>query len=296
MNSCVIKDGDKLEGYLAGIEHLPAAPTILTRLIQLFRKPDSDLDEVVTLMREDPSLTAQVLRRCNSCIFGSDNPVFDVGDAVFRLGFYEIYRMSVNLYGLNLISKAKLPNENLAEQLWRHSATAGVIAGTLARQLGECEGTAFTAGLLHDVGRIVLASDQHGNYGTLVDEHGMFGSSLNQAELAVHGFTHATLGYRLLRHWGVPEQVATPVLCHHGSSWMDEHGRLGAIVSLANVMAHDLDEGGPGETWKPEAEVPAVTALALSETDLSSLELEVQTDLQKSLSFLVGGVAELAQP
>lgn len=84
----------------------------------------------------------------------------DVREAVFRLGFYEVYRMAVALFGQQSMAQAKARSGINVEELWRHSAIAAVAAAALAREVGESEGLAFTTGLLHDIGKIVFASGE----------------------------------------------------------------------------------------------------------------------------------------
>lgn len=281
MNTQPASQPDPIDRYLNSVEHLPPAPTLLAQLIGLFRKPDRDLDEVVSLMKKDPSLAAEVLKCCNSAFFGGQEPVLDVGEAVFRIGFYEVYRLSVTLFGNSAIAGAKHCHGIQVEQLWRHSAVTAITASVIARQLGENDGIAFTAGLLHDVGRVVLALEQ--KYLGLVKEHGQFGPALNEAEKAAFGFDHGTLSARLLARWGVPAQVSIPVWCHHQKAWTGPQARMAGIVSFSNVMAHRIDLKDSGK----EAEMPQNLELeGIDPDDLTSLEEKIRAELSRSLSLL----------
>ncbi len=89
-----------LDAYLDGIKHLPPTPTLMIQLIELFRQPDADVDEIVTILKRDPALSVEVLRRCNSPYFGLETPVMDIHEAIFRMGFYEVYQITVSLFGM----------------------------------------------------------------------------------------------------------------------------------------------------------------------------------------------------
>lgn len=78
MSSVCALETARLDSYLNGIDYLPPTPTLMIRLIGLFQQPDRDVDEVIELMRQDPSLTAEVLRRCNTSFFGNEEPVTDI--------------------------------------------------------------------------------------------------------------------------------------------------------------------------------------------------------------------------
>lgn len=286
MKTTFASDRDEIDCYLDSVEHLPPAPTLLARLISLFRQPDRDVDEVVSLMKADPSLTAELLHRCNSSYYGYEEPVLDVADAVFRLGFYEVYRMSVALFGLNAISNKGIANGVQVEQLWRHSAITAIAAGLIAREMNESEGIAFTAGLLHDVGKIVLGSSDPKKYSGLLKEHGQHGAALNKAEELSFGFEHGKLGARLLSRWDVPEQVSIPVLGHHQIAWTGPFERLSAIINLANLMAHRIETKEPDNL--PEM-VHAITLLGLKQEDVPELEQQIRAEVKRSLSFFVAG-------
>ena len=136
-NTAILTQADKLDIYLNGVEHLPPTPTLMIKLIELFRQPDRDIDEIVSVMRQDPPLTAEVLRRCNSSFFSNDEPVTDFNDAVFRLGFYEVYRISVATFAMQATAAAKTITGLDVELLWRHSAMTAIIGGVFARELDE---------------------------------------------------------------------------------------------------------------------------------------------------------------
>ena len=82
---------DKIDQYLEDVHHLPSAPTLVVELLELFKHPDRDIDRVVELISHDPSLTAEVLKRCNSAYLGGGQPADGMFEAVTRLGFYEVY-------------------------------------------------------------------------------------------------------------------------------------------------------------------------------------------------------------
>src|SRR5262249_21767043 len=128
--------------------------------------------------------------------------------------------------------------------LWKHSVTSAVAASALAIRIGETEAVAFTAGLLHDVGKLILATVEPQGYSNLLKQHGMSGNELANAEATTFGITHADVGSRLLTRWGLPPQVAVAVQYHHVSpASATSHERLAAIVHLANLLAHHSAEG-----------------------------------------------------
>lgn len=289
MSSVCALETARLDSYLNGIDYLPPTPTLMIRLIGLFQQPDRDVDEVIELMRQDPSLTAEVLRRCNTSFFGNEEPVTDINEAVFRLGFYEVYRITVALFGMQSMSLAQVARNFEVETLWRHSALTAIVGGAMARELGESEGIIFTAGLLHDAGKIVLASAEGPKYAALLREHGLLGTATNEAEKAAFGFNHCEIGAQLLHRWGVPEQVYVPVLCHHEASWSGPYERASAIVTLANLMARCMDGAAPDKPCELPEAVHAMELLGLKHEDMPRLEHLARSDMKRLSSLLTTG-------
>ena len=235
-------DPHALDTYIEGIKHLPPAPTLMLQLIELFRQPDVDADEIVAVLSRDPALSVEVLRRCNSAYFAQDAPVMDINEAVFRMGFYEVYQMTVSLSGM----RALTPGENVpgfsAEALQRHSNITAIAAGALALEADESEGIAFTAGLLHDVGKLVLALGERDKYVTVMENCRDSGASLSETEKMVFGFNHDEVGARLLQRWGVPVEVVMPALGHNDPKPSGEWHRFVAITNLSSRMANYIEQ------------------------------------------------------
>ena len=231
-----------LDAYIEGIKHLPPTPTLMVQLIELFRQPGADVDEIVTLLRRDPALSVEVLRRCNSAYYAQDNPVMDINEAVFRMGFHEVYQMTVSLSG----TRALTPKENVpgfsAEALQRHSNIAAIASGALALDVGESEGIAFTAGLLHDLGKLVLALGERDKYVAVVQECRNSGASLSETEKMIFGFNHDEVGARLLQRWGVPVEVVMPALGHNDPQPKGEWQKFVTITNLGSRMANFIEE------------------------------------------------------
>ncbi len=231
-----------LDVYLNGIQHLPPTPAVMVKLLRIFKQAEPDLDEVVKLISHDPSLTAEVLKRCNSAYFAGENSVTDIFEAISRLGFYEVYRAVVLISGVRTMSLQTIAAGVRVEELWHHSLATGVAAEVIAREIRESEVAAFTAGLLHDVGKLVLASAEGRKYGTLTQLADAEGASLVELERKVFGFDHSEIGARLLERWRLPAEVVAPIRHHHNLAGAGEHARLTATLALADTIANQLEE------------------------------------------------------
>jgi putative nucleotidyltransferase with HDIG domain len=276
---------DKIDGYIERVKHLPPAPTVVCQLLGLLGDPNRHIDRIVELISYDPSLTAEVLKRCNSVLFRGAEPASDIFEAVSRLGFSEVYRVVVIVVATRALSLAQTQGALKADDLWRHSVTAALAAATLASRVQEAETVAFTAGLLHDVGKLVLASVEPAIYANLVRQAGAFGSALARAEEVSLGVTHADVGARLLVRWGLPAPVTLAVLHHHQPpSTATPFERLAAIVHLANDLAHGLTGT---EAPAPDLASSSPDAMRLLELTAEDVGIVVP-EIQKGLARLQG--------
>lgn len=242
-----------LDALLDGIECLPPTPTVLIKLIDLFRQSKVDVDDIVQLLRRDPALAIEVLRRCNNSFFGSGSAIEDVNEAVYRLGFYEVYQITVSLFGMRALTAPSAVPGFAAEELRRHSSIAAIAAGALARDVGVSEGIAFTTALLHDVGKLVLALAEQARYVALINHCKRTGASLSQLEKRTFGYNHSEVGAHLLRRWGVPEEVTMPVLGHTNPAAPEELEPLTVLTQSASELAnHIAAENGEAFSAAPE--------------------------------------------
>jgi putative nucleotidyltransferase with HDIG domain len=275
-------DSTAANEYLKKITDLPPAPGVAAQLLGLFKDPDIDIDRVVHLIRQDPSLTANVIKMCNRASFRGEEPSSDLFEAVTRLGFYEVYRVVAALLGARAMSMWKTDGGLDINDIWRHSVASAVAAGKLAGRSGESEAIAYTTGLLHDIGKLALASVEGARYARLVREVQISGTSLAEAEREAFGVDHALIGEQLLCRWGLPPNLAKAVGLHNSIPGSDEPlERLTAIVQIASDVAHQTDlEDSLAQaslTCHPEA----LKVLGITEEDVSAIIAETRKDLHQ---------------
>ncbi len=275
---------DRIDQYIERVRHLPPAAPVVAQLLGLLNDPNRDIERIVELINYDPSLVAEVLKRCNSAFFRGAVPAADISEAVTRLGFTEAYCVVVALIGARTMALAPAKSGLDAGSLWQHSVTTAVAAAALTGFAQENETLAFTSGLLHDVGKLVFASVEEAAYPRLLAQTGTFGPALLQGEEVAFGATHAAVGARLLSRWGLPPSVTQTVLNHHHSPRAAApFERTAAIVQVANGLAHHLagkeEAGSTSKLASDHAE--AMALLELTETDLPALQEQVQERLRR---------------
>jgi putative nucleotidyltransferase with HDIG domain len=273
-----------LDRYLDNVKHLPPAPTVAVQLLELFSDPDRDIDRIVELIKHDPSLTAETLKRCNR---GIAEPATDMFEAVSRLGLYEIYAIVVSLLASRTMKQVRAKYSWDANRLWRHTVVTAVISSTLAKRVQVVEAAAFTAGLLHDIGKLILVSTEGVVYAEVVRNAGYFGPKLVAAETSVLGFNHAALGGRLLTRWGLPAGICHAVELHHQSpAGTAEHARLAGVVNFANCLAHQIIDGPAQAPEAAEASPQAMALVELKVTDIPALVEQINLAMPRFAGLL----------
>ena len=197
------------------VNGLPAFPATVHRVTALINDPDSSMAELVDVVRLDQSITANILRMCNSAYFGLRHKVDNVHDAIMYLGRQNIVR-AVMAAGTSRFFKSTPGYEAEARELWEHAVGTALLAQILARRVFRLEDSSlFTAAILHDIGKIVLGEfvkDKYAEIKKLVVEQSR---SFLEAEEKVLGMNHATLGGVIAARWKFPEDIRDAIAFHH---------------------------------------------------------------------------------
>jgi putative nucleotidyltransferase with HDIG domain len=276
---------DQLDQYIDRVKDLPPAPTIVPELLELLGQPDVDIGQIVNLIVFDPSLTASVLRLCNSAYLSTAEPVTDLESAVSRLGFRQVYQLVASVSGSRILAVGKKGEGIDHARLWKHSVTTAVAAQVIARHVGQDENEVFTAALLHDLGKMVFSDALGVNYRMLLNESEDRQICSLELEKELLGAHHGQVGGRLLDRWNFPDSLVQAVRYHHSPSHVDGCGQLAAHVYLgnliANFMGHRTADGGFALRGSQEA----MGLLKISPESLPHLMIETAEDL-KSLQSL----------
>lgn len=230
-----------LRELLGSMGQLPAMPRVYAELTRRLEDPSVSVLELGELVSEDMVLAAQVLRMANSAYFGRDRAVTRLTDAAARLGtrLLRSLVLTAELYG-GFPMPARF--QERAEELQRHSALVARIASGLEPRAAWND-DAFSAGLLHDVGKLVLMSRMPDRYEAIEREAHESGRSVAEVEEQRLGAHHGTVGACLLGMWGLPSVVLEAVHGHHGLA-LDVPQRLNPAraVALADRLAHDVTD------------------------------------------------------
>lgn len=238
---------DNLAGLVTQIEALPSMPTTHTHLLEALDAEGSSIDEIGQLIVQDMGMTALVLKLVNSAFFGLQRHIASPQQAVSLLGL-EIIKGLILSQGLfNALEPPQFPDMSF-QNLWRHCLAVGVFAKTIVQLEGEDQtlvDKAFIAGMLHDVGKLVLATVARKDYIQVIQTVRHKDRLVATVELEMLGTSHGRAGAYLMGLWGLSEELVVAVALHNKpvftSSSGGRKGRLLlAAVHAANVLEHEL--------------------------------------------------------
>lgn len=219
----------RISKLIRRLETLPALPSTVDRVHEAVSDLNVSANDVAQTIIKDPPIAAKVLSVANSAAYGFSNKVATVELAVALLGLRETYTIVLSAAVLNLFEKNKIFNY---QAYWEEAMNCAAAAKLIARAADrERDSSIFTAGLLHDIGRIALLETVPEIYVKVSPE--LVGDELIEAEEKHLGLTHTEAGYELATRWNLPDELALPIRFHHHPNLADSLKENVAIVSLA---------------------------------------------------------------
>jgi HD-like signal output (HDOD) protein len=229
----------------SGIGSLPSRPAAYTRLKEVLASPDSTQSDIARILEEDMAMSAKVLQLVNSAFFGLGRRVTSVRDAVAYLGLTTLEALVVS----SAVFQVFAPSRNIAgfdiEELQRHGTLVGRIAKGLVPDRAKAD-EAFTAGALHDIGKLVLAAEEPDLLAAALTTARATGEPLHAIEAKLRGSGHAEVGAYLLGLWGLPHTVVEAVAHHHAPERAGGSFDVATAVYVANRLVREAGACGAG--------------------------------------------------
>ena len=247
---------------LAVLERLPALPAVLLDLMRSLEKPGAGAAELAAKIGKDIPLSLKVLKVVNSPFYGLPRQIGSLSEAVMVLGAGTVKSLvTAALFMKRLPLK---PNGSFNPALtWEHGLICALCARRLAPKAGLDADIAFTAGLLHDIGQIVLYTHAAGGFEAVSAWRREQGCGFVAAEQAVFGLDHAAIGARVIARWRLPAVIERAVGKHHAPEGGD---RLGDLLQVADTLCRFIETEAQGVAEPVEAN-PAFVRLGLTRGD-----------------------------
>lgn len=266
----------KLEHILKRVQALPPLPTSALRVIALTKNPQTTVKELEAVISKDPSLTADILRQANSAYYGYARRISTLQEAIVMLGFQVTQGLAMASAVAPLLKNNLIGYEIEQEGLWKHSLLTAMTAKRLCqRQKLPYGDVAFTAGLLHDIGKLIISIYVQEVGSFLVEKVQEVKLSYVELEEKVIGYNHATVGGFLARTWFLPEDLVSAISYHHTPLEAPSYPELANIVHVANGIASLLGIGGGVDSFLNPIQQEALDQLSLKTADLETIMAEL---------------------
>ncbi len=270
------------QDLLARVAAIPPLPAIASRILELADNDNTSALMLANVVSADQGLTAQLIKASNSSFYGFTRRVTTVREAIVLLGFKQVRQMSVSASLMNNFRQRDTDDGFNLDLFWGHCVVVAIIAESVARATRAAKPEdAFTAGILHDIGRLVLRQAMPGEYNKAMALTTTSGISLGDAEVRVTGYAHDEVGRALADHWRFPEHLVDTLGRHHSPGLTVEHDGLTGIVSLANRLSwHYGLLCGYEPSAAPTGPVPPDL------TEIEDLCGGMHTVMERALSFI----------
>jgi putative nucleotidyltransferase with HDIG domain len=270
--SCALReitDRVELNRRIAGASALPSVPRLYVQLTELLRSGDGSADDAAKIVERDIAMAAKVLQLASSAYFGRRNPVTGVREAVAYLGLETIRALALSAETFREFAvTAPIPGFNL-DGLELHCARVAALARAISERPGDAD-EAFAAGLLHDVGLLVMACREPEELGEMISISRLQARPLYDVEFERHGVTHAEVGAHLLALWGLPHAVAEAVARHHDPPAPDAPLDTVLATYVANTLIMQVEsETQADATPVPPLDKDAIQAAGYADAALS---------------------------
>jgi HD-like signal output (HDOD) protein len=259
-------------------EQVPPFPAVALKALNLMAGTDTSLLELCNLIRTDAAFTTEVLRIASSPLVSFSKNITNVMQASMLLGFRRLRSMVITVGLRAYLAESFTP---VLESCWRHSVATAILAERTAKACLLDKDFAYTAGVMHDIGRVVLAVSMPREYARVIEQGADQPRDVLPVERTCCGIDHCEAGGALVRDWGLPEAFFWVTACHHDSDAGPK--RADSIVSLSCVLADSLGFGAVGYRTPRSckailSEFPEAARLCLSGDD-QELASEIKNEI-----------------
>jgi putative nucleotidyltransferase with HDIG domain len=236
---------EKLQALVSQLRTVPSLPSLYFRINEALANPDTSIEEVAAIVQQDPAMTAKILQLVNSAFFGIARRVTSPVEAVQFLGVGRLRSLVLSLHVFSCFDQAKIANFSI-DKVWSHSIASSSVAQRIAKLEKVDRGATdeiFVAAMLHDIGKVMLASSLPELYKEAMDLATARQLPRVEAERETFGVSHSEVGAYLLGLWGLPVTIVEAVALHHEplKSGLRTFSPL-TVTHVANVLEKEIND------------------------------------------------------
>jgi len=238
----------KIKVTLSNTEVLPTLPAVATQVFHIASNPNSSASDLSDVIKLDQALTSKLLKIVNSAFYGFRQKIGTVNHAVVILGLDDIINLAIGLSAARVIDVQIQEDLYNPKTLWHHSIGTAIIAHKLCDKFPEYQKKGiFTAGLLHDFGKIILIEQFSDLYTSVHENVTKYELPIFELEEDTFGLSHAAIGKLMATNWNMPDYLVEAIAFHHQPNQASQYPAMAAVVGLADYLYHEAVKSGDFE-------------------------------------------------
>ena len=266
---------------------VPSLPQVLMELLNLINSPRSTAEDLAEVISLDPSLSSAMLRLVNSAKHSFSYRIESIHRAVVIIGVKELSALAISRSFMSMF-RSSGGNSEYMKRFWRHSVGCAIVATEMAQIMGEANiARYYTAGLLHDIGRLALYANLDGCAATVERIGRLEHKPWSVVEAEKMSFDHATFGAALMHKWQLPT-VLIDMVRHHHEPHKARSGFGAEVLHLADVATTALGHSADAYARLPRFDSQVWSTLALTPTELIAVLRQAALSCERSFRILFG--------
>jgi len=276
----IIIDKDSFRKKVERLTNIPTLPNLLNKFTEMIKNPKTSMDAIGKELAKDQVLTTKLLKLVNSAFYGFPGRISTVSHALVLLGYDAVKGLIITSNIFDNLSQDAFP-------LWRHSIASSLAARGIANELALQDVEEFAvAGLLHDIGKVILHIEAPEEYRHVIDKARISGKTIWETEQEMLGFDHANIGQWICEKWTLPAKLIIPIGHHHNvKDASDFHMRV-MVTSLSNMLIRGM--GGAAEEGFPLEQIDPICEekIKLTQEQIDKLAEKIAPEIE-ALKHLV---------
>ncbi len=263
------------------VQSLPTLPPIVSKLNEMVNDQEVTASRLGKIIEKDQVLTAKLLKMVNSSFFGFPQRISTIPNALVLLGFNVIKTLIVTSSIFEVMQASDV-------KLFEHSLGCAAAAGIIARRRGiKNPEEVSTAGLIHDLGKIVMRAEFPEEYDRILAAARERRISVREVEEEIVGMGHGEIGGLLASRWNLPESLVLPVRFHHTPERAGDHKKIAAIVHFSDILVRAVGYGSGGDPWVPPLDHGAWERIKFGKREAEEILMELEEKLAELQNFTV---------
>ncbi|MCX8058261.1 MAG: HDOD domain-containing protein [Spirochaetes bacterium] len=266
---------ERLEKLFNSIQDLPTLPIVVQRILSLINDPESTAKQIGAIINSDQSLTAKTLKLVNSAYYGFEKKIKTVDQAIVIIGFDAVKNLALSASVFDAFKSIKQKSNFPREAFWSHSIGVAVASKIISEDAGVgIPGELFVAGLLHDIGKVILDSYFPEEMNKILYYASSNNLSFIEAEEKLIKIDHSIIGFRLGKRWNLPEELIYPIRFHHATNLSQKLEENICVVNLANSIVKLAKIGFDGDNMPPKISMHSFNIIKRFKKDFNKTDIE----------------------